>query len=362
MNNLSFLFCSLAILLFFSLSQASDVKVLTPDNFDSVVDGSKHVFVEFFAPWCGHCKKLAPDYEIVATAFAKTDSVVVASVDADAHKDLASKFGVTGYPTLKFFPKGSTEPESYSGARDPDGLIEYINNKAGTSSRVSKPPSFVVDLTPSNFDEIVLDEGKHAIVEFFAPWCGHCKKLAPTWDKLGEVFKSEEGVVIGKVDADKHKDLGGKYGVQGFPTIVVFSKDNKEGVKYEGARELSDFVEYINKEFGTHRTEFGRLDENAGTIESLAELAVSFVSNKDERDEILEKAGNVIGELDGTVAKDAGYYVKVMKALAKRGEDFASTEIERLERMVSSGNIKAGKEDEFVKRINILNQFIAKEE
>jgi len=62
---------------------------------------------------CGHCKKLAPDYEIVADTFANSKEVLIAKVDADQHKSLGSRFGVQGFPTLKWFPKGSTEPEEY---------------------------------------------------------------------------------------------------------------------------------------------------------------------------------------------------------------------------------------------------------
>ena len=60
---------------------------------------------------CGHCKRLAPAYEEVGQAFSSSEDVVIAKVDADAQKALGSRFGVRGYPTLKFFPKGSTEPE-----------------------------------------------------------------------------------------------------------------------------------------------------------------------------------------------------------------------------------------------------------
>src|SRR5689334_5939789 len=86
---------------------AAKVVVLTPDNFYSTVDGSRPAMVEFYAPWCGHCKHLEPEYDKVGEAFADASSgVIVGKVDADAHKDLGSAFEVRGYPTIKFFPKG----------------------------------------------------------------------------------------------------------------------------------------------------------------------------------------------------------------------------------------------------------------
>ena len=60
-----------------------------------------------------------------------------------------------------------------------------------------------------------------AFVEFYAPWCGHCKALAPTYEKLAAAFEGEASVVIAKIDADAHRDLGERYGVTGFPTIKV---------------------------------------------------------------------------------------------------------------------------------------------
>lgn len=65
-----------------------------------------------FLPGCGHCKRLAPAYEEVGKAYDNSDDVVIAKVDCDAERSLAQRFGVSGYPTLKFFPKGSTEPEA----------------------------------------------------------------------------------------------------------------------------------------------------------------------------------------------------------------------------------------------------------
>ena len=62
---------------------------------------------------CGHCKNLAPTYEELGGVYEKSKDVVIAKVDADAHRDLGGRFGVQGFPTIKFFPRGSTTPEEY---------------------------------------------------------------------------------------------------------------------------------------------------------------------------------------------------------------------------------------------------------
>jgi len=259
---------------------------LTPENFDQYVGVSKGAFVEFFAPWCGHCKSLAPAYEIVGDAFAKSNDVVVAKVDADKHKELGTRFGVSGFPTLKWFPKDSKTPEDYDGGRDSQEIIDFINRRAGTRGKVAKESSSVSVLDTTNFDTIVQDKTKHVLVEFYAPWCGHCKKLAPIWEKLASIYKNEKNVVIANVDADKHRDVGTKYGVSGFPTIKFFPQDNKAGVAYEGGRELTDFVKYINEKAGTKRTVNGRLEESAGRISSLDSISSSFLSSTSKEDQI----------------------------------------------------------------------------
>jgi protein disulfide-isomerase A6 len=329
---------------------------LTPENFDSFVDGSKPAFVEFFAPWCGHCKNLAPAYEVVGDAFAKTKNVVIAKVDADKHRELGTRFGVSGFPTLKWFPKGSTTPEDYDGGREANDIIEFINRKAGTSGRISKAASDVSVLDSANFDSVVLNDKKHVLVEFYAPWCGHCKKLAPIWDKLASIFKNDDNVVIANIDADKYGDVGGKYGVSGFPTIKFFPKDNKAGVAYEGGRELSDFVKYINEKAGTKRTESGRLEESAGRISQLDEIVSNFLSSTSKAEE-LKKAEVIVKSLAGDVVKHGETYLSYMKAIIKKGQDVVESEVSRLGKMLDSGSLTPSKVDEFTVRKNILSQF-----
>ena len=80
------------------------------------------------------CKTLAPTWETVAKDFAQEPNVVVAKVDAEAEnsKATAKDQGVSSYPTIKFFPKGSKEGEPYSGGRSEADLIAFLNSKAGT--------------------------------------------------------------------------------------------------------------------------------------------------------------------------------------------------------------------------------------
>lgn len=74
-------------------------------------DKTKDFIYISFPEGCGHCKALAPTYEQLGEAFAKSDDVVIAKVDADSDKALNSRFSVSGFPTLKFFVKGSTSAE-----------------------------------------------------------------------------------------------------------------------------------------------------------------------------------------------------------------------------------------------------------
>lgn len=80
------------------------------------------------------CKTLAPTWEKLASDFSSDSGVLIAKVDAEAEnaKATAQDQDVTGYPTIKFFPKGSTTPETYSGGRSEDDLVEFVNSKAGT--------------------------------------------------------------------------------------------------------------------------------------------------------------------------------------------------------------------------------------
>lgn len=324
---------------------------LTPDNVDTVLDGSKHVLAEFYAPWCGHCKTLAPEMEKLGETIDKQRpaDVVVAKANCDAHADICSRFQVRGYPTIKFFPKGSQQPEDYNKGRTQDDMVAFLNDKTGSRLRVVKPISHVVDLDPTNFDSIALSDDKDVLVEFYAPWCGHCKALAPTYEKVANAFRLDsDKVVIAKVDADAHRSLGQRFGVSGYPTIMFFPKGSKEGEKYNKGRSLNEFISFINEKTGLKRSDTGLLDDSAGRTEELDALATKFFNHASEREDIIKSAEGKDG---------ASYYVKVMKNVLAKGDEYVAKEKARLHRLLESNSVNDKMLDSLKTRINILSAF-----
>lgn len=76
--------------------------------------------------------------------------------------------------------------------------------------------------------------------------CGHCQRLAPTWEELASVFKESKDVHIIKVDCTENKDTCKKQGVRGYPTLLLFETGEAIG-KYEGARDLKNLMEFVKK-------------------------------------------------------------------------------------------------------------------
>merc|ERR1712076_311944 len=103
----------------------------------------------------------------------------------------------------------------------------------------------VVDLNASTFAEQV-PEGKW-LIKMYAPWCGHCKRLKPTWDDLATETKGDYN--IGVVDCTVEKDLCGEHGVRGYPTILYFGEgEATNGQKYQGQRDIGAFKSYLESQ------------------------------------------------------------------------------------------------------------------
>jgi len=299
---------------------------------------------------------LAPDWDILAGSFEGSKDVVIAKVDADAHKELGSRFDVHGYPTLKWFPKGSTTPEEYNGGRDVESLTAFVTEKSGAKSKTKKTVSNVVVLDNSNFDKYVKDSSKDVLVEFYAPWCGHCKRLAPDYEVVANAFAGEDHVVIAKIDCDAQKEKCSAYDVYGYPTIKFFPKDNKDGEKYEGARDVDSFVTFINNKAGTQRDKTGALGELAGRIPALDEIVAKFIAAGADKAALVKDAEEHVKTAVGDALANAKYYVKVFTTSITQS-DFVDKEVARLEKMINGGSLTPKKRDEFTKKKNILSVF-----
>ncbi|CAF3199929.1 unnamed protein product [Rotaria socialis] len=235
-------------------SSSDDVIQLDPTNFERLVlQGSDIWFVEFYAPWCGHCQSLTPEWKRAATAL--KGIVKVGAVDADTHKSLGQQYGVSGFPTIKIFGTNKRSPTDYQGGRTADAIVEQalsqlktvVNERLGKrggggGSSSGSGGKDTIDLTDSDFQSTVLDSDDAWLVEFMAPWCGHCKNLAPEWARAATELKGK--VKLGVVDATIHTQSAQRYGVQGFPTIKFFpaGKKNGQAEDYTGGRTTSDIV------------------------------------------------------------------------------------------------------------------------
>uniref|UniRef100_A0A1A8P0Y2 Protein disulfide-isomerase A6 n=1 Tax=Nothobranchius rachovii TaxID=451742 RepID=A0A1A8P0Y2_9TELE len=252
--------CSLVLSVHAMYSSSDDVIELTPSNFNrEVIQSDSLWLVEFYAPWCGHCQSLAPEWKKAATAL--KGIVKVGAVDADQHKSLGGQYGVRGFPTIKIFGANKNKPEEYQGGRSSQAIVdgamnalrtlvkERLSGKSGGSG-YSKQQSGggdkkdVIELTDDNFDKLVLESGDVWMVEFFAPWCGHCKNLEPEWTAAATAVKEQtKGKVhLGAVDATVHQVLASRYEIRGFPTIKIFRKGEEPEV-YQGGRSRGDIIE-----------------------------------------------------------------------------------------------------------------------
>jgi len=287
----SFLATMIVLIGLISLTSAlyspnSKVVKLTSSNFRDLVINSKDVwFIEFYAPWCGHCKNLAPEWEKLANAL---DGIIkVGAVDMTTDQDAGASYGIRGFPTLKFFGANKNSPVDYQGARSANEMVNFAfeNAKKAAESRLggggshggfnsggnaggscggpgpsagqgscgggqqqgggSSNDKDVVVLTDSNFNELLGKSEDLWIVEFYAPWCGHCKNLEPQWNKAAGDLKGE--VKVAKIDATANPTIAGRFGINSYPQIKLFPSGAKSDnllEDYQGPRDAASITSW----------------------------------------------------------------------------------------------------------------------
>ncbi|OQR71778.1 protein disulfide-isomerase A4-like [Tropilaelaps mercedesae] len=195
----------------------SDVLILTKDNFDIIVNAKPIILVKFYAPWCGHCQKMAPEYERAATRLKGGDKI----------------------PRIPLAKKG--KHKEYGGGLTAEAIVDEM--KKLSDPNYKPPPSAVKVLVAQNFSSALALE-KLALVNFFAPWCGHCKQLEPELERAARTLVTRpDSIPIFKVDAIAEKDLAKEHNIPGYPTLFV----TRYGVqfRYDGPRDENGIVGYM---------------------------------------------------------------------------------------------------------------------
>ncbi|CAO0798063.1 unnamed protein product [Mucor circinelloides] len=255
--------------------ETSDVLSLTDKNFDQEVLDQDLMLVEFFAPWCGHCKALAPEYEIAATQL--KDKVKIAKVDCTENQDLCQKYDVRGYPTLKVFRNGETS--EYKGARKADGIVSYMQKQAAPA---------VADLDATNFTEF--QNSDRVVIVGYANDDASKAALKQVANKLRDDYLF--GIVTDEALAKEHKAE--------FPSVVVYKQFDEGRNDQTGAFEVEAIEEFIKT------NSVPLLDAiDASNFKSYAEaglpLAYLFHDNADDQQKLTEMATPLAKKYKGKI-------------------------------------------------------------
>ncbi|XP_010520368.1 PREDICTED: protein disulfide isomerase-like 1-4 [Tarenaya hassleriana] len=257
-----------------------DVVVLKERNFTDVIENNQFVMVEFYAPWCGHCQSLAPEYAAAATEL-KADGVVFAKVDATEENELAHEYNVQGFPTVYFFVDGEHKP--YIGGRTKDAIVTWIKKKIGPA---------VYNLTSLDDAEKVLTSGNKVAL-------GYLNSLVGSENEhLTAASRAEDDVDFYQTvnpDVAKlfHIDPEAKR-----PALVLIKNEEEKISHFEGEYVKSALIKFISSNKLPLVTIFTR--ESAPQIfESEIKKQLMLFANKNESEKALPEFSEAAKSLKG---------------------------------------------------------------
>lgn len=257
----------------------SDVVSLTKDTFNDFLAEHELVLAEFFAPWCGHCKALAPKYEEAATEL-KAKNIPLVKVDCTTEEDVCSDQEVTGYPTLKVF-RGPNDAKPYQGARQADTIVSYmVKQSLPAVSAVSQET--LEDF--KTMDKIVVvgyfSEDDKASTEAYTTFAES--------QRDNYLFGSANDAAIARAEGVKQ------------PSIVLYKDFDEKKATYNGALEPEALLSWVKTASTPLVGEVGP-ETYSGYITAGIPLAYIFAESEEERIEFAEKFKPVAEKHKGTI-------------------------------------------------------------
>ncbi|KAN0037540.1 hypothetical protein ACTFIV_002891 [Dictyostelium citrinum] len=232
----------------------SDVIILTDSNFEdlTISNPNETWMIEFYAPWCFHCKNLKKTYDQLSTKLKQQDSnLKVAKIDCVANPRQCKRFSIRSYPTIKVI-KGDSVYDM-KGEKTLNSLNEFINKGYEKSDQIKQLPASiilkVVDLTDKTFPSA--NDGSW-LIYFHIPRCIYCEKFMSEFDALpsADFSKSNEKFNFGKINCQTYKEICDLYRVEYFPNVKFF--ENSTNLYYNFNHEpttsnLKEFAMFYHK-------------------------------------------------------------------------------------------------------------------
>jgi thioredoxin 1 len=210
----------------------SPIDISDNDFEQRVIQSTIPVVVDFWAPWCGPCKAIAPALAELASEY--DNRMAVVKVNTDEHQQWMARYGIMAIPTLLFFKDGQLV-KRMQGAGSKRALKNAFDEVLASGQSTSEPATSQgqpINISDSDFEQKVLRSELPVVVDFWAPWCGPCRAVAPI---LGELAGEYAGrLTVAKVNTDEHQQHAMQYDIMAIPTMLFF-KGGKIVKRIEGA-------------------------------------------------------------------------------------------------------------------------------
>ncbi|KAI8333502.1 thioredoxin-like protein, partial [Choanephora cucurbitarum] len=301
---------------------SAETTELRPDNIKKHISTGTWL-IEHFSPYCPHCQNFAPHWKKATDEFndlAKEYDLYFGTIDCSTQGDLCDEHEVMAYPTLQLWEDGK-KVERYTAKTAYEPLVEYIQTKIDMKKslkaekdeeELGEEDENLIELKDDQEAEIETEELSEQeqeeeevvaalalpnpegisvnmdgtqlkeiasgstpwFIKFYAPWCGHCKALAPTWTQMATQLQGQ--VNVGEVDCQALPAVCQEYGVQGFPTLKMLG--NGEPVQYLSDRSLASLTQFALSHSGpaVKKVDFNELIQHL----AVKDVAIVYLLNE----------------------------------------------------------------------------------